>query len=145
MLNNPASLTDPLGLQSGCGGAAHSIGPGQCEGDISGGEVRWPSFWMWDPFQLMTIPVVQAGATWVRPSQVEVNLANSPNVYLISPGFWSPSGPVVGSGMDLVGTAFMGSGPGDNGALRYQAERPASRILLQPRTAAPIQLEDDRT
>ena len=53
VLNNPASLTDPLGL-SGCRFGAHSIGPGQCEDDIPGGGIHWPVMWLMDLFQMMS-------------------------------------------------------------------------------------------
>ncbi len=55
-LNNPTSLTDPLGLQ-GCPGGSHSIGSGQCESNYTGGEEMWfPLSWLWDPFSLIDIP-----------------------------------------------------------------------------------------
>jgi len=54
VLNNPPSLTDPLGLQSGCRFGAHSIGPGQCKDDIPGGGLHWPVNWMMDLFQIMS-------------------------------------------------------------------------------------------
>ena len=53
VLNNPATLTDPLGL-SGCRFGAHSIGPGQCEDDIPGGGIHWPVMWLMDLFQMMS-------------------------------------------------------------------------------------------
>src|SRR5208337_2161773 len=53
VLNNPTTLTDPFGLQ-GCPPGTHSIGQGQCAG-----QVRIPDVGLWwDEFELMDIPVV---------------------------------------------------------------------------------------
>jgi RHS repeat-associated protein len=40
VLNNPTTLTDPLGLQE-CPSGAHQIGQGQCEDSYAGGELGY--------------------------------------------------------------------------------------------------------
>ena len=61
VLNNPTTLTDPLGLQ-GCPPGTSSIGPGQCAGPPV--NPLWRGF-EWDPFQLMGIPVFAYGMGWI--------------------------------------------------------------------------------
>jgi hypothetical protein len=51
VLNNPTTLTDPLGLK-GCRPGTRSLGDGICVGPQSpGGGLRWPL--PWDPFDMM--------------------------------------------------------------------------------------------
>ncbi len=63
VLNNPTTLTDPLGLDPGCPSSAKQISSGQCMSKYPGGELRWPWEWMWDAFELMSI-TVYSGTTW---------------------------------------------------------------------------------
>jgi len=50
VLNNPLSLTDPLGLQ-GCPPGTNEIGPGQCAGPAMNPKAVWQGL-QWDPFDL---------------------------------------------------------------------------------------------
>ncbi len=63
-LNNPTTLIDPLGLQAGyCGSLTYGHGLGMCQTEANGVIMAESSLGdsTWDPFDLMNIPVSNAG------------------------------------------------------------------------------------
>jgi uncharacterized protein RhaS with RHS repeats len=102
-LNNPTSLTDPLGLQSGgpCGNLQYGEGKGLCQTDVNGVIAAAAAFGpsSWDPFDLMDIPVV--AQTWTPGTQVGTTVGGITAWGPISPGSWTTT--TVGNAFGLFG------------------------------------------
>ena len=96
VLNNPTTLTDPLGLQ-GCPPGTTSIGPGQCAGQAVGPQAV---LWGLDEFGLMDIPLLEA--EWVSPSQVDMTINGVDYPGPVVPGYWAWA--TIGTGIVFTQT-----------------------------------------
>jgi RHS repeat-associated protein len=96
VMNNPTTLTDPLGLQ-GCPPGTTSIGTGQCAGQAVGPQAV---LWGLDEFGLMDIPVVEA--EWVPPSQVDMTVNGVDYPGPVVPGYWAWA--TIGTGIVFTQT-----------------------------------------
>ena len=105
VLNNPTSLTDPLGLQ-GCPPGTHSIGRGQCVGPVK----RLNSFLEWDLFDLLTRTAClgqgEGCETWAWLNGMYVA-----NLLATGPGGLSGA---YGKALGTLGKVFRGRPPGQS-------------------------------
>ena len=118
VLNNPLSLTDPLGLQ-GCPPGTNEIGPGQCAGPAMNPKAIWQGL-QWDPLALLTqtsCTLMDNGCgtfAWLNGMLVamsEIRMAVfglTPQAHIWTP----PSTACTGVGRGLEGNTTLVGGPG---------------------------------
>jgi hypothetical protein len=105
-LNNPETLTDPMGLGpvqvNFCGSLKYGVGLGMCQTEVNGvimAEQSLGDSWAADPFDVMSIPVVTQ--TWIPNSQVGTMLLGASSWGPVSPGYWSTT--TVGNAFTMFG------------------------------------------
>jgi RHS repeat-associated protein len=137
VLNNPTTLTDPLGLQ-GCPPGTSSMGPGQCAGPASN-PLAW---WGWDEFDLMNIPVTTlTGYGWqpIPNSAMPGPSGADYNSWIYSQWMWGPIYSATGlSALDYLGWP-AGSGLTGPATPAGPANPAAPRRTVQAPTKAPPQ------